>query len=187
MENVWLVEKDGKRRKGKKQNCLVCNKEFITRINSDVKQCSKECGHKSRQIREVVECAACNKKFEKTLSQRAKSKSGFYFCSRVCKDESQRLGGIQEIMPFHYGSAQSREIAKRFIRGFQNPSCVGCKNSDRYLLAVHHKDGNSFNNVDENFEIVCANCHIKRHLKLVDGKWIYDTKHLTPRDMLDFL
>jgi hypothetical protein len=37
------------------------------------------------------------KPFMINSSRRKKSKSGLHFCSRKCKDEAQRIGGIQEI------------------------------------------------------------------------------------------
>ena len=39
---------------------------------------------------------------------------------------------------------------------------------------VHHVDGNRDNNVTNNLEVVCHNCHIKRHLKKVGDEWSYD-------------
>ena len=42
--------------------------------------------------------------------------------------------------------------------------CIDCSNKTEYILTVHHKDGIRQNNKKENLEVVCSNCHIKRHL-----------------------
>ena len=40
------------------------------------------------------------------------------------------------------------------------------------------------NNVKNNLEIVCGNCHMKRHLRFTSGGWVYDSHYLTPRKKL---
>jgi hypothetical protein len=62
-----------------------------------------------------------------------------------------------------------------------------CGDRRKYLLCVHHKDGDTENNIADNLEIVCWNCHIKRHLKLVNKEWVYCSSALTPRHFLESL
>jgi 5-methylcytosine-specific restriction endonuclease McrA len=87
-------------------------------------------------------------------------------------------------MPPHYGTANGRNS---LIERQDNPVCCGCGEDKRYLLCVHHIDGNKDNNVLENFEILCPTCHAKRHLYFDEksNTWIYCTKYLTPRDKLN--
>jgi hypothetical protein len=184
MEELWVIESDGKRRRGKLCVCEQCNKEFVVRKNSKIKLCSIECKGLFRQKRVSVKCSCCEKEFEKHPSKLANSKSGLYFCSRACKDNSQKTDGVCEIVPPHYGSSKGRQASKRYLYGLDKPCCEGCGEQKRYLLSVHHKDGNHKNTAVENFEIVCFNCHVKRHLKLVNGQWVYFTKSLTPRELL---
>ena len=40
------------------------------------------------------------------------------------------------------------------------------------------------NNEENNLEVVCANCHIRRHLKFDGEKLIYNAKTLTSEDIL---
>lgn len=68
-----------------------------------------------------------------------------------------------------------------------NSKCVSCGISAKCLLAIHHIDGNKNNNNISNHEILCANCHILRHLKEINGEWVYYTKALTPRYLLSAL
>lgn len=95
-----------------------------------------------------------------------------------------KIGGIVEIMPPHYGTGDGRDIYRSYIKSLENPVCEGCGENKRYLLTLHHVDGNRKNNVQDNFEVVCFNCHGKRHLKLVEKHWIYCTAALTPRELL---
>lgn len=111
-----------------------------------------------------VSCAGCNKEFYKNASQQKGSKSGLFFCSRACKDASQRIGGVTEIMPPHYGTGdgkhQYRELA---LTGLENSCnrCGYCKYSS--VLEVHHKDRDRTNNKLENLEVLCPTCHREHH------------------------
>ena len=176
----------GKTRIGILVNCKFCNKEFPTRKSKPRSYCSPDCAHKSKRRSEGVICSQCGDSFEKKPSSLANSKSGLYFCTRACKDEAQRIGGIKEIMPPHYGTSEGRDVYRNLIKNTENPKCVGCGESSVYLLCVHHIDGNHDNNDIANIEIVCGNCHIKRHLRFDDSinEWIYSTVSLTPREKL---
>jgi len=47
-----------------------------------------------------------------------------------------------------------------------------------------HLQRNGSNNKKNNLEIVCGHCHTKRHLKMIDGEWVFDNKYLTPRKLI---
>jgi len=119
------------------------------------------------------------------------SKHGFHFCSRKCKEQSQSMdGNCPEIRPSHYGTSNGKEVYLNLIKKAECPTCVGCSEGAIYLLNVHHINGNRLDNPRDgsNFEIVCANCHKKRHLKQRDdGTWFYWTASLTPRNILSKL
>lgn len=42
--------------------------------------------------------------------------------------------------------------------------CNGCGVNNKDLLLVHHKDKNRQNNIIENLEILCRNCHWLKHI-----------------------
>lgn len=179
---IFFLE-NGIKRKGKKQICVHCSKEFLCRLNSNRKYCSSECLHKSQQKRIEVLCDGCGKKVYKRPSKIGIGKHNLNFCSRQCKDNSQRIdGNCPQIRPPHYGTG--RLVYQTIAYNNYDAKCIDCGNDREYLLHVHHIDGNHSNNVKENLEIVCSNCHIKRHLKLVDGKWLYDNMALTDRKIL---
>lgn len=183
---IWFFEKDGKRRKGIERVCGFCGKNFICRATRPHKCCSVKCKYKLKTINNTlkVKCAYCNDVVIKKLSELDNSKSGLYFCDRSCKEKAQKIGGIREIMPPHYGTSRSY---KSLIKETENPKCAGCPESRRYLLCVHHIDGNHENDNIKNIEIVCWNCHIKRHLKFTGGEWLYSPHELTPRNLLEAL
>jgi 5-methylcytosine-specific restriction endonuclease McrA len=52
----------------------------------------------------------------------------------------------------------------------------------------HHKDGDNINDVDENLEWLCTDCHDLRHLEqMPDGSWRYNASARTPRHLVDTL
>jgi len=114
-------------------------------------------------------CKFCGKEFYRADSKKKCSKSGLFFCSRECKDLAQRIGGLKEIQPSHYGRVLSdyRLLAKR-----EKPSecCERCGYGKvPGILQVHHKDRNRLNNSIDNLEIICPNCHQEEHFLNNDG------------------
>ncbi len=63
----------------KQKICPVCGSAFYTRNI----YCSPVCGCRARQKRVVVSCHQCGKPIERTPGT-MRSKSGKYFCNRVC-------------------------------------------------------------------------------------------------------
>ncbi len=94
-------------------SCRNCNKEIevlekeINRGNG--KFCSLNCFHINRRNQPKIakppncKCSFCHTEFYRNNSKQKSSKSGHYFCNRKCKEAAQKLGGIKEIMPPHYG------------------------------------------------------------------------------------
>lgn len=176
ISDVW----DGQKRKLFVHVCLQCGKGFLAPKKAQAKYCSVSCLRFRPRNSVSVECCFCKKSFCKKLSSLKNSKSGKFFCSRSCKDKGQSLSfGMVDIWPSHYGTGNGEYRNRISVE-----SCIGCGDRRKFLLLVHHIDGSRENNSKENLECVCANCHIIRHLRLVDGKWLYWTKVLTPRDKL---
>ena len=185
-KDLWIIEKDGKRRKAKETICKNCKKPFLQRVKSQGSCCSTACSSFQRKVRSIVLCSNCGEKIEKTPSQIKAAKHNHFFCSRECKEKAQSMiGNCPDIRPEHYGKGNSRKITRRIFRQTKNPECCDCKETTKYLLVVHHIDGDGTNNRKENLEILCGTCHMKRHLKQKDdGEWVYLPSHLTPRHML---
>lgn len=153
--------------------CAVCKKEFPTRKSNPRTCCSAACGYINSRKRIEVTCSNCGIYFEKRPSSLSQSKSGLYFCTRNCKDEAQRIGGIKEIMPPHYGVAsRSPERYRRIYKEefkVEKLFCIRC-GYDEFECGVdiHHKDNNYKNNLSENLVSLCAPCHRALH----KGLWI---------------
>ena len=185
--DIYFYE-SGVKRKGENFTCEVCKKHFVGRFNSKRKFCSAKCSGESRFNSQEINCCNCNKKIFKNKSKLKNSKHGVYFCSRKCKDFSQSLlGNCSIIRPIHYGEGTKRynQLAKKIFP----VKCKDCGIDKSYLLCVHHIDGNRDNNPKDgsNWEVLCLNCHAKRHLKLIGKNLFLDWSELTPRELISGL
>lgn len=165
---------DGKLRKHYHRNCKQCNKEFwtILRKGKGKTFCSKDCSilfHKKEEVE--LNCAFCKENFIRRATQTGIkiSKSGFYFCSKNCKNLAQRLGGIKEIQPPHYGTRTDRPYETATYRKIwiKAGNCLECKrcgyNEFESSIHIHHIDRNYLNNSIENLISLCSNCHFALH------------------------
>lgn len=152
--------------------CETCNKLFQrsqNEINRSIKFnrrsfCSRTCfRHEPKTKINNCFCSYCNKDFYLRPSKFKLSKSGLYFCCRDHKDKAQRLGGIKEIQPYHYGTTNN--YRKTAFLGYEK-ICNRCKNQNilSNILVVHHIDKDRTNNELSNLEILCPNCHAVEHL-----------------------
>lgn len=163
-EFIWSDEYDGRRRKLYPHVCELC--ETVTYVPKnrlrDRRYCSTRCAQLGQRKRVGLVCAHCGKEFERAASKDGRyTKSGLTFCSRSCKDNAQRIGGLTEIQPSHYGSG-IRNYRIKALRQ-ERPRCAEC-GYDEYIemLDVHHRDGKRDNNFLENLEVLCVWCHARR-------------------------
>ena len=61
-------------------------------------------------------------------------------------------------------NVESAKIKIKLLReGYKEPKCELCGISSwrgvDLVLELHHKDGDHYNNVIENFQLLCPNCH----------------------------
>jgi len=155
--------------------CGFCSKYFNHFKWDDQRFCSKKCfSDYVKNNKSKVYCNVCNKMIEVTNSKI--SRNNKFYCSRECYDNRRK------------------DVLKRLKRGtkyyknlLENTPCQ-CGESKIYLLQIHHIDGNKKNNIQSNLEVVCSNCHVKRHLKKDKrGNWVYHPKTLTDRSLLEKL
>lgn len=170
-----FIDKSGKKRDGIKVLCLRCGKEFSSRADQVGKYCSNKCYIASRTKKVEVKCASCNANVYKTPTQLKNSKSGLYFCSRRCKDNSQKLGGIEAIMPPHYGKSLSNRNSEyyrkqyKLLNNLEQLICERCSYCEFECgIDIHHIDNNSNNNDKNNLKALCSPCHRALHLGLID-------------------
>jgi hypothetical protein len=143
--------------------------------------CSIKCCGLSLLRRSVIVCSQCGSESSKTPSQLEKSarsieSKGHYFCSTRCSSIFRNKLRVGPKHPSFTGGSYRKGMATQ---------CCDCGEDRYYLLQVHHIDGNRKNPDPSNHETVCANCHVKRHLKIsANGRWKMNFKVLTPRDLL---
>lgn len=160
--------------------CDYCNQSYLadTRYlnRGQGRYCSQRCsaidvGLKNRVTHEPnLECAWCGTAFYRRASSWPNSKSGLFFCCRSHKDQAQRIGGLEEIQPDHYGTIT---VGYRNLAFRAYPHCCAVCGYDKHpeILQVNHKDVNRKNNLVENLEILCPNCHEEFHFTTQTGKW----------------
>lgn len=157
-----------------KINCLHCNKEVFVEqkeINrGQGKFCNRSCSAKYNGTKRIkpkipnVMCAYCHKNFYLSPSKQHNSKSGLFFCCRDHKDAAQRIGGIKEIMPSHYGDTLKDYRCLVYKVAGKPKICERCGyDKHEAAIIVHHKDRDRENNDLDNLEVLCANCHAIEH------------------------
>ena len=143
--------------------CLQCKKEFEAPLREvkrgNGKFCSLSCvathtASKKPKKKPNVQCAHCGTEFYKSESKKKKSKSGLFFCSRACKDTAQKVGGIREIMPSHYGTSKNY---RSICFAHHEKVCVVC--GEDKIVAVHHHDHNHHNDDPKNLVPLCPTHH----------------------------
>ncbi len=170
MNNV-IIDSEGKHRSATEVTCTYCQNKFL-KANRFLKKsvnhfCNKECCKmyaRRNQKHVTLNCAYCKNDFQRSPSKLDCSKHGIYFCCREHKDLGQRIeSGISQIWPTHYNTSNGinsyRDIAFRHY----DKKCSSCGNEDFLVLEVHHKDRNRENNLVDNLEVLCANCHTRKH------------------------
>lgn len=171
---------DGKSRRLYEKICVVCSAVFYTpkhRLHSRT-ACSKKCQIETRKNKVKTECYVCKKELWRPPSK-LNTKSRLQFCSRACKEFAQSLrGGCKQVQPEHYGTGNGIYHYRNMT--LKPDSSCACGVTHKFLLVVHHRDGDRTNNVPSNLEIVCFNCHAMRHLKKdKSGDWFVSFASLT--------
>lgn len=166
------------------KRCLCCDVVFTASLKEhnrgNAKYCSLKCSARtnakmrSDSIQDNLVCCTCGTSFSRSPSKMKNSKTGYFFCSRVCKDLAQRVGtalSIPDIQPVGYGNGAT-EYRERALREY-GCKCQDC-GYDRYpaLIQVHHIDRDRTNGSLENLRVLCIRCHMEDHFDAGDGPFI---------------
>lgn len=186
MEERYIIEKDGRRRKAEAFVCEHCRTPSLRRRNSKKRFCSRACRSLSDRCAVAVNCSRCGKEVKRPPSRVKSSKTEHFFCSRECHHEAQKMNSGISVQPAHYGTGLSggRVLIQTHNLGDE---CQVCGEDAQYKLSVHHVDGNRKHNESNNLELVCMNCHTHRHLKMTNGEWRYSPRSLTPLHVVQSL
>ena len=141
--------------------CLTCQAIIPYELRRN-KFCNHSCSASFNNIarstanKEVSICRNCDKDFIA-----GKSSNGYY-CSFECSAEHKVKVRIDEWLSG--GAVASKAAIKSYLLKQQNNCCASCGiqniwNNKPIVFDLEHKDGNSDNNVRENLELICPNCH----------------------------
>lgn len=146
--------------------CIGCKKEFSTKSN--VQQwCSRNC---ARDYHNQIRAEQGTKRNRTCLFCGQAIRSwGSIFCSKTC---AHRLKAKKSLSLWkngqHSGSTPSGEMAAYvttyILEKFQN-QCFQCGWKEVHPITktsplhIHHKDGDSTHNNEENLVLLCPNCH----------------------------
>lgn len=158
----YIIDLGGRKRKATEVECTNCKIKFMKRISfinaNGNNFCTTTCSSIYKRNRVLLICGHCGIAFERPKSDLNNSKSGNYFCSRVCKDKAQSY--MLEIQPNHYKQKSYRNKAFALL----GEKCAICGyNKNASALEVHHKDKDRNNNDISNLEVLCCNCHRIHH------------------------
>lgn len=118
---------------------------------------------KTQRTDNIKVCHNCGKQFK------AKKSSLGIYCSQRCQLEYQYKDYITkwkngEVNGIIGGYSMSHHIRKYFFDKY-NYKCQKCgwgkinPHTNKVPLQLHHIDGNSLNNKEENLQLLCPNCH----------------------------
>ncbi len=149
-------------------NCHHCNKLFckkpsqigLYKLNFCSKPCYLDYNSKKSSLTEE-KCAGCNALIFRTNSQRKKSLSGLFFCTKACGNKFKIASKLKK---WRVLSPKNHRSRKEEIFKAANYTCQKCGyNKDKRMLDLHHHDGNHSNNNWSNLRCVCVWWHTKHH------------------------
>lgn len=147
-------------------SCLICETKFYVKPSHKLlgwgKFCSVECRTKGQLKGKNVVCATCGEVVYKPPLALKRSKSGKFFCSKVCQTiwRNTVLFVEENHRNWKTGESAYRRILKASSRV---EVCILCKTEDKRVLMVHHYDKNRQNNKIGNLIWLCNNCHYLVH------------------------
>lgn len=157
---AWIKEK----KKTSKKFCLYCGKEILTG-DKRKKFCNSSCAasynnrlyHRKKEEKRCLNCGA--------ILSNNRSK----YCSRDCQSEFEYKSYISRWKEGKEnglsGEGGISDRIRRYLFEKNNCKCQQCgwgeRNafSDRIPLQIHHIDGDFKNNIEENLQLLCPNCH----------------------------
>ena len=145
--------------------CKICDKEFYAKPFW-IKQgygncCSTKCQYEARKTGKMVACSICGKETYKQKKQLKRSKSGSFFCDKICqaKWRNKIFSGSS-----HGNWVDGKSTYRRILKQSKIPEiCLLCETDDIRVLAVHHIDKDRTNNALSNLIWLCHNCHFLIH------------------------
>lgn len=144
------------------RKCLICGKPLPFRKRK-YRFCSHNCSatyYNLQRGKREFECCFCGKKFSERGGGGHRK-----FCSMKCSQEYTKNNTIQKFLQNQKTTKMLTGSILRFLKNKANNKCQKCGWSEinpktgNVPVQINHKDGNSENNLLENLEVLCPNCH----------------------------
>ena len=165
LEQLILVENLSYEEIGRRYGCSGGNiKKVALRLGIELspRRTINECETFNKKAPSIAICLNCGKEFMKYPGSTGK------YCSRECSSEHR---GKKYIEDWKTGkiSGTTNYTCSDFVRNYlikkHNSRCQLCgwgevnPFTNKVPLQIHHIDGNSENNAEENLQVLCPNCH----------------------------
>lgn len=171
--------------------CIICGKEFDEWRKKDAIKnnpiplyCSRKCSNKRNHTNETKE------KIRKSIKKYIEKNSNSYLFNDDIK--KKRLETYfktikNKLLNADFSTLGYDAIKKRLFYE-QNGKCNKCGNSEwlgqPISLELEHKDGNHYNNLRDNLELLCPNCHSQTDT--YRGKNVHNAKsHYSDNDLIE--
>ncbi len=156
-----------RKRRGAFIECEGCHRQFYVHPSRlkravNVRFCSQACYDKRGEKNPFWGKAHSAETVIKMIGSPVRSESG----KKLAQFVRERAAGI-------IGIAKRRPMIEELGR------CERCGFLDVRILQIHHKDRNRKNNVRQNLEVLCPNCHMLEHLEHSDGTYAHTGQGLT--------
>lgn len=164
----------------KEKCCLNCGKILNQKQR---KYCSVSCRNKYKYLnngKEII-CQECGKVFKSNDINRK-------FCSNVCFCEHTKKGYLKKWLEgdlFLNPNLGLPKVIRYYLLEKVHYKCEECgfegynKSTNNTILQIHHIDGNSGNNNEDNLKVLCPNCHAmtENYMGLNKGKSARDKRY----------
>lgn len=93
-------------------------------------------------------------------------------CSRGCANKNRT--GVKYKIGRPKDNVKHQQAIKLRLLRVRGKSCERCGYGQYKILHVHHKDRNRNNNLLENLELICPNCHAEEHY--LQSAWLDEVR-----------